>query len=405
MDQRWDLALLVIRDPGNIVPIALSQQIPQLGDTLTIAGYGSDHFRAARGRCMQFVSPEPAAPYEMIEVNVSARQGDSGGPILNERGELAAVLFGTGQGMTTGSHIGRVRMFLQEARAEAERAQQLASSAPLSPNPELPATIAPTPSPTATKPLDIPLPFTNPPHAPPPAPVGPPAAENVARIDRSEAAEQLQSLETDAPLHTNMRMVPVIRPDEPPTEVAQNPVASTPTPTVSPHPSAETDPTPEPNSAPAEPNFADTPTPDFDVEEETSNEADGATIAQTQPDEEPAFEESSPAPVPDFAAATAPVRGEPQFTEPAFAPVAAVPQLATRTPLSSPAWQAAPYPSRGQAGAVGPANMEPYGTTGPSEMITWSDLAGPTTWDKIKSAFAIAGVIAVGYVLLHFKAS
>jgi hypothetical protein len=48
----------------------------------------------------------------MVELDVEARQGDSGGPIFNERGELAGVLFGAGRGTTLGSFGGRVGSFL-----------------------------------------------------------------------------------------------------------------------------------------------------------------------------------------------------------------------------------------------------------------------------------------------------
>ena len=46
-------------------------------------------------------------PVEMVELSAAARKGDSGGPILNSRGELAGVLFGAGFGRTTGSYCGR----------------------------------------------------------------------------------------------------------------------------------------------------------------------------------------------------------------------------------------------------------------------------------------------------------
>jgi hypothetical protein len=48
----------------------------------------------------------------MVELDVEARQGDSGGPIFNQRGQLAGVLFGAGQGTTLGSFGGRVQSFL-----------------------------------------------------------------------------------------------------------------------------------------------------------------------------------------------------------------------------------------------------------------------------------------------------
>ena len=43
---------------------------------------------------------------------VEARQGDSGGPIINQRGEVCGVLFGSAPGYTIGSYGGRVRQFL-----------------------------------------------------------------------------------------------------------------------------------------------------------------------------------------------------------------------------------------------------------------------------------------------------
>ena len=51
-------------------------------------------------------------PREMVELDVQARQGDSGGPIFNQRGELAGVLFGAGEGTTIGSFAPRVESFL-----------------------------------------------------------------------------------------------------------------------------------------------------------------------------------------------------------------------------------------------------------------------------------------------------
>lgn len=110
-DRDWDLAALAIRRP-NVQPVALAGEVPHRGDPLTIAGYGSGWYKASTGRCTQYVSPGFGLPFEMVELDAAARQGDSGGPMLNRRGELAGVLFGTGFGRTAGSHSGRVRRFL-----------------------------------------------------------------------------------------------------------------------------------------------------------------------------------------------------------------------------------------------------------------------------------------------------
>ena len=96
-DRDWDLAALAIRRP-NVQPIPLSSQAPQPGDPLTIIGYGSGSYRAATGHCTEYVSPGGDNPAEMVELSAPARNGDSGGPILNSRGELAGVLFGTAFG-------------------------------------------------------------------------------------------------------------------------------------------------------------------------------------------------------------------------------------------------------------------------------------------------------------------
>ncbi len=111
-DRDWDLAALSIYRPP-MSPIAVTGVPPQLGEWLTIAGYGSGDYRAASGSLANYVSPSPDLPQEMLDVaRVEARQGDSGGPILNQRGELCGVLFGAGHGYTNGSYGGRVLKFL-----------------------------------------------------------------------------------------------------------------------------------------------------------------------------------------------------------------------------------------------------------------------------------------------------
>jgi S1-C subfamily serine protease len=112
VDREWDLAALGIWKPPA-APIPIAQAPPWIGEPLTIAGYGSGAYRSAVGRCTQYVAPSDRHPYEMLEVSASARNGDSGGPILNQKGELAGVLFGEGGGHTAGSYCGRVSDFVR----------------------------------------------------------------------------------------------------------------------------------------------------------------------------------------------------------------------------------------------------------------------------------------------------
>ena len=111
VDKDWDLAALVIWRPP-IEPVHISAMPPRPGDLLTIHGYGQGQYRIATGHCTQFFSPKETLPCEMVELDVEARQGDSGGPIFNDRGEIAGVLFGAGEGTTIGSFAPRVQSFL-----------------------------------------------------------------------------------------------------------------------------------------------------------------------------------------------------------------------------------------------------------------------------------------------------
>jgi hypothetical protein len=90
----------------------------------------------------------------MVELDVEARQGDSGGPIFNQSGELAGVLFGAGQGTTLGSFAPRVRYFLATAVPDFEQSTNQAVAAADRPAPNavvpdknnIPATLACYPS-------------------------------------------------------------------------------------------------------------------------------------------------------------------------------------------------------------------------------------------------------------------
>jgi S1-C subfamily serine protease len=111
VDRIWDLAALVVWRP-EVAPAPLAGEAPRPGEPLFIAGYGQGLYQQAAGRCTKYWMPAEGYPKEMVELTADARQGDSGGPIFNDRGELAGVLWGAGGGMTMGSYCGRVRQFL-----------------------------------------------------------------------------------------------------------------------------------------------------------------------------------------------------------------------------------------------------------------------------------------------------
>lgn len=115
VDREWDLAALAVWRP-RAKPVAIAVDPPRPGDVLLIAGYGQGDYRVSYGPCTQYLAPNPGLPAELVELRAVARQGDSGGPIFNTRGELAGVLFGSGFGETMGAYCGRVRRFLYPLR-------------------------------------------------------------------------------------------------------------------------------------------------------------------------------------------------------------------------------------------------------------------------------------------------
>jgi hypothetical protein len=110
-DEAWDLAAIVVWKP-TATPISIAQMPPQIGERLTIAGFGRGVYREETGECTEYLSPGTGYAKEFVELKATARQGDSGGAIFNERRELAGVLFGQNEGRTIGSCSTRVRTFL-----------------------------------------------------------------------------------------------------------------------------------------------------------------------------------------------------------------------------------------------------------------------------------------------------
>ncbi len=112
VDPDWDLAALAVVPPQT-APVAVAGDHPRPGDPLRSCGYGFDgRFWCNQGRALGYVRTANTPTYETLEISGRARDGDSGGPVFNERGELAAVLWGTDGRIVGGTYCGRIRKFL-----------------------------------------------------------------------------------------------------------------------------------------------------------------------------------------------------------------------------------------------------------------------------------------------------
>ncbi|MCL2623744.1 MAG: trypsin-like peptidase domain-containing protein [Planctomycetaceae bacterium] len=119
VDDRWDLALLIIPEPKGIDPVPIAKTIPTIGETYYVAGYrGDGSYRVHAGRFLKFKRPEAySVEAELIEIEAPSESGDSGGPVFNNDYQLVGVLFGSDEIVTVASHCGRVIKFLVQAES------------------------------------------------------------------------------------------------------------------------------------------------------------------------------------------------------------------------------------------------------------------------------------------------
>lgn len=125
-DSDWDLALLMLSKPKGIPSVKVTETPPRINDPLWIAGYGRGRYRLAGGHCLMYVvlsdkEKKKSLPAEFLDVSTFARDGDSGGPIFNAKGELAGVLCASNEETTVGSYSGRVRKFLHQSYEKMQR--------------------------------------------------------------------------------------------------------------------------------------------------------------------------------------------------------------------------------------------------------------------------------------------
>lgn len=127
VDRANDLALLLIKTPAaSAAPVA--HQPPEPGELLTWHGFGQGSYRAASGPARRFVSLDAGKSWDALEWCGAARQGDSGGPAFNSRGELVAVIAGSDGQISVGTACHRIRQFFSAHRKRAPTAQPTSPS-------------------------------------------------------------------------------------------------------------------------------------------------------------------------------------------------------------------------------------------------------------------------------------
>lgn len=128
-DDANDLACLAVRlRAGRVLPVAAD--LPSVDAPLSSCGFGQlGAFRANEGRMLGLTTLVGGLSQGVIEMSGAARQGDSGGPILNARRQVVGVIIGTDGETVDGTHCQRIRAFLAEHPLTADAARRAAEIA------------------------------------------------------------------------------------------------------------------------------------------------------------------------------------------------------------------------------------------------------------------------------------
>ncbi len=124
-DKVWDLAALITTQKLQTVRIGTKR--PALGDSLRVCGFGSGDYKESTGKVIKYYNPGGKNPDDILSINCKARNGDSGGPIFDTRGTLAAVFFGSDRVGAHGSCNTRVRIFIENLKIDSRLKQQALS--------------------------------------------------------------------------------------------------------------------------------------------------------------------------------------------------------------------------------------------------------------------------------------
>lgn len=138
IDHSADLAVVNIAAPKRIDPVPFAPA-PEIGDMLTSAGYGGNNIIGfSSGKMTRHVSISELHG-QFIEMTGAARSGDSGGPIFNDRGELAGVEFCSDERFINGAGSDRALTFFQQSCADGRCYRVAPMPQPMTPVPPPPA--------------------------------------------------------------------------------------------------------------------------------------------------------------------------------------------------------------------------------------------------------------------------
>ena len=151
----YDVVLLKLNRRLSLRPVRLSQRAAIQGAPCIGWGFGQNgKLQGQPGTVVGYAMTNKSQTHETLKTTGRAREGDSGGAILNEKGELIGLLWGTDGQHTYSTYCGRLQKIIDELKPTKEPpAQEPGASAPGYANnqkPSIPQYIPPHPSPPTT---------------------------------------------------------------------------------------------------------------------------------------------------------------------------------------------------------------------------------------------------------------
>jgi len=114
-DPYFDIVLLeASQKPRGGVP--LTDTSAGIGSQLYLAGYAQGPLQAWTGRAVSSASPVGSRSADWMNATGAAISGDSGGPVLDQRGHYVGPLWGSGGGTTCFSNAGRFQSVIGRFR-------------------------------------------------------------------------------------------------------------------------------------------------------------------------------------------------------------------------------------------------------------------------------------------------
>lgn len=135
----YDVVLLKLERRLAVRPISFAKEAAQQGERTIGWGFGPNGTPIGQvGKVVGYVMTNKSGTHETLKTTGRAREGDSGGAVLNESGDLVGLLWGTDGQHTYSTYGGRLRKILGETTERRNPSQEPEVSAPGLTNPPVP---------------------------------------------------------------------------------------------------------------------------------------------------------------------------------------------------------------------------------------------------------------------------